>query len=118
MPAVRLLPLETGGPNEIVANKLARLLCSAEADTEAATHTALLILTALQAFLDSGDARAVDALWEPLITAQRLSVEFGEEAWRQAAGRAGAAKAMGNERDAWIYERAAVMLAPEPAPKP
>jgi hypothetical protein len=79
-PEVRLLPLIENGSNEKVANMLARLIGG---DERSAT-SALIILTGLQKFLDSGIPETTGALWEPLIEARKLKKEWGGQAYRKA----------------------------------
>jgi len=75
-----LLPLEEGGPNEKVANMLAMLI----GDGPRAATSALVILTGLQEFLNSGIAETTAAVWEPLITSRKLKREFGGQAYKKA----------------------------------
>jgi len=77
---VKLLPLEEGGPNEKVANLLARLI----GEGPRAAGSALVILTGLQAFLETGRPEMPAAVWEPLITVRELKREFGGQAYKKA----------------------------------
>jgi hypothetical protein len=79
-PAPRLVPLIDKGPNELVANLLARLI----GDDPRAATSAIVILSGLQAFLDSNDPQQTAAIWEPLITARRLKQQWGGQAYRKA----------------------------------
>jgi len=79
-PSVKLLPLVEGGPNEKVANLLARLI----GDGPRAAGSALVILTGLQAFLETGIPEMTAAVWEPLITVRELKREFGGQAYKKA----------------------------------
>ncbi len=116
--AVRLLPLVEKAPNEGVANCLARLLVDDATQAEHGARGALLILTGIQAFLDSGgDYRAVEGIWEPAIVARQMLVGYGEEAWKKAAEMCGACKAVEDERGAYVYARVAEMLAPDDVKK-
>lgn len=79
-PTVKLLPLLEGSPNEKVANMLARLI----GEGPRAATSALVILTGLQAYLDSGIAETTGHIWEPLITARDLKRQFGGQAYKNA----------------------------------
>lgn len=79
-PSVKLLPLIEGGPNEQVANLLARLIGTGPR----AAGSALVILTGLQEFLDTGKSEAVAAVWEPLMTVRKLKQEWGGQAYKKA----------------------------------
>ena len=76
----RLLPLMEGGENEKVANLLARLI----GDGPRAAASALVILTGLQEFLNSGQAKTTAFVWEPLITARQMKQQWGGQAYHQA----------------------------------
>jgi hypothetical protein len=116
--AVRLLPLVEKAPNDGLANCLARLLVDDATQAEDGARASLLILTGIQAFLDSnGDYRAVEAAWEPSIVARHMLKAYGDEAWRKAAEMCGGCKAVEDERGAYIYARVAEMLAPEDVKK-
>lgn len=110
--SVRLLPLVEHASNERLAQCLARLMTGDESQAEDSARAALMILAGIQAFLDSGDYRAVEAIWEPAIVARQLLAAHGESAWKKAAEQAGACKAMNDERGAFIYERVAALLHP------
>ena len=79
-PPLRLIPLIENGPNEKVANMLARLIGE---DQRAAT-SALVILMGLQEFLDSGKPENVALFWEPIVAARNLKKEWGGQAYRKA----------------------------------
>lgn len=79
-PSVKLLPLVEGGPNEQVANMLARLI----GEGPRAAGSALVILTGLQEFLDTGKPEAVAAVWEPLVTVRQMKAQFGGQAYKKA----------------------------------
>lgn len=79
-PSVKLLPLNEGGDNEKIANMLARLI----GEGPRAAGSALVILTGLQEFLDTGKAEATAAVWEPLITVRKMKQELGGQAYRKA----------------------------------
>ena len=79
-PPARLLPLVSQSPNEAVANMLARLI----GDDPRCATSAIIILTGIQAFLDTGDAKATATIWEPLIVARKLKQQWGGQAYRQA----------------------------------
>lgn len=76
----RLLPLVEGGENEKVANLLARLI----GDSPRAATSALVILTGLQEFLNTGKAEATALLWEPLVTARQMKQQWGGQAYNKA----------------------------------
>lgn len=112
-PAVRLLPLVNGGANEKLANLLAHLLVEDESQAENGARAALMILTGIQAFLDSkGDARVIEHAWRPTIVARELE-KSGPDAWIRAATIAGEAMANDDKETADLYERVALMLKPE-----
>lgn len=114
-PAVRLLPLVAESPNEGVANLLARLLVEDETQIEMGATGALLILSGIQTFLDSGgDYRAVERVWEPHIVARHLEKAYGKDAAKNARQLAAAMQKGGDLRGGWVYERAAVLLDPPP----
>ena len=74
---------------------------------------ALMILTGIQAFLDSkGDARVIEHAWRPTIVARELE-KSGPDAWIRAATIAGEAMANDDKETADLYERVALMLKPE-----
>lgn len=108
---VRLLPLNEGAPNEGLANALARLMIEDESQAELGASNALIILTGIQAFLDSGgDYLTVERIWEPYIVARQLQKTYGDGAWKKATEMAEAALAMQDNRGAIIYERTATLL--------
>lgn len=110
----RLLPLVPGTGNEQLANVLAMLLTEDEAHAEDAARGALLILTGIQAFQDSGgDYRTIEMAWRPAIIVRDLLLRHGDNAWQVAAKTAGEARGHGRHMVADIYERVALMLAPE-----
>jgi hypothetical protein len=112
--AIRLLPLVEGAPNEGVANTLARLLIDDESQAEIGASSAIVILSGIQAFYDSGgDFLVVERIWEPYIVARQMQKAFGANAWKKAAEMAGAAHAANDERGAVIYERVATLLSPD-----
>lgn len=114
---VRLLPLTPGAGNEALANALARLLVEDEAHAEMGARGALLILTGIQAFLDSnGDHLLVEQLWEPIAIARQLEKTFGTgvAARAKALEMAEAARALKNEHRTSIYEAVAEFFT-EPA---
>lgn len=76
----RLTPLVENGPNEKVANMLARLI----GDDPRAATSALIILMGLQAYLDTGKPETVGVFWEPIITARKLKKDYGGQAYRKA----------------------------------
>lgn len=109
----RLLPLIENSPNDGLANLLTRLLIDDPALADDGARLAILIMTGIQAFLDSGGSySAVEIYWEPVITARQMAKAYGEHTWKKAAEMAGACKATGDERGAAIYTRVAEMLAP------
>jgi hypothetical protein len=111
---VRLLPLIENSPNEGVANTLARLLVEDVSQAHLGAHSAILILTGVQAFLDSGgDYTVVERLWEPIIVARQMEKSYGSAAWKKAAEMAAAATKVNDERGQAIYSRAATILCPE-----
>lgn len=113
-PAVRLLPLVEGSSNEGLANALARLLVENEEQAEMGARGALLILTGIQTFIDSGgDYLKVEHLWEPCIVARHMEFAHGETAWIKACEMAEAARTCGDDRGTAIYERVAVILSPD-----
>jgi len=117
--STRLLPLVPGSPNEFLANVLAMLLTEDEEHAEDAARGALLILTGIQAFQDSGgDSRTIDLAWRPAIIVRDLLKRYGDNAWQVAAKTAGEARGYGRHQVADIYERVAMMLAPEEPPAP
>jgi len=79
-PSVNLLPLVENGPNEQVANMLSRLI----GEGPRAAASALVILTGLQQFLDTGKSEAAASLWEPLITVRHMKAQWGGQAYRKA----------------------------------
>lgn len=109
----RLLPLIPDSPNEGVANSLARLLIEDEIQSREGAQGALLILTGLQAFLDTGTYLAVEQLWEPVIVCRQMQKAYRESAWKKAAEMAAACKTVNDERGAFIYERVATLLDPK-----
>ena len=110
-PEVRLLPLVEGAPNEGLANVLARLLIDDESQAEIGASNALIILSGIQAFYDSGgDFLIVERIWEPYIVSRQMQKAYGEGAWKKAAEMSGAARAANDERGAVIYERVATLL--------
>lgn len=110
-PEVRLLPLAEGAPNEGLANLLARLLIEDESQAEQGAQAALLILTGIQSFIDTGgDYLTVERIWEPVIVARQLEKTHGDLAWKKAGEMAEAAKAANDLRGADIYERVSVAL--------
>jgi len=110
-PEVRLLPLVEHGSNEALANTLARLLVDDESQAEMGARAALTILTGIQAFYDSGgDYRVIALAWEPVIVARQMEKIHGANGWREAAMRAGAAKAAEDHDIAALYERVARLL--------
>lgn len=114
-PEVRLLPLVPESPNEGVANLLARLLVEDETQIEMGATGALLILSGIQTFIDSGgDYKAVERVWEPHIVARHLEKAYGTEAAKNARQLAAAMQKGGDQRGAWLYERAAKLLDPPP----
>lgn len=112
-PVPRLLPLVEGTHNEGVANALARLIVADETQAEMGARGALLILTGIQTFLDTGDYLAVERIWEPIILARHLERAYKDEGAKQAQQMAAALRKGGDQRGAWIYERAAVLLGPD-----
>ena len=76
----RLTPLVENGPNEKVANMLARLI----GDDPRAATSALIILMGLQAYLDTGNPETVGVFWEPIITARKLKKDYSGQAYRKA----------------------------------
>lgn len=110
----RLLPLAPGTANEELANVLALLLTDDIAAVEDAARGALLILTGIQAFQDSGgDYRVIEQAWRPAIIARDLLTKHGDNAWQVAAKAAGEARGLDRHLVADIYERVALMLAPD-----
>lgn len=98
-----------------MANLLARLLVEDESQIEMGATGALLILSGIQTFLDSGgDYRAVERVWEPHIVARHLEKAYGKDAPKNARQLAAAMQKGGDVRGAWLYERAAVLLDPPP----
>lgn len=111
LPVVRLLPLTEGAPNEGLANALARLLIDDESQAESGAQYALLILTGIQTFYDTGgNYVAVERLWEPFIVSRQMEKAYGEKAWEKAAEMAEAARKVDDQRGAWIYQAVASML--------
>lgn len=111
IPAVRLLPLVENSPNEKLANTLAHLLAPNENDAEPAAQWALLILTGIQAYYDTGgNYLAVERLWAPIILSRQLA--DGPEAWKKAMELAKTYRAAGNLRASALYEQAAAYLKP------
>ena len=111
----RLLPLIEGGPNERLANMLGSLLTDDVAHAEDGARASLMILTGIQAYLDSnGDPRTFEAAWGPVIVARNMSKKYGPEAWQIAAKVSGEMKAENKPALAEMYERVALLLAPEP----
>lgn len=107
----RFLPLVERSANEGVANALARLLTTDESLVESGSLTALLILTGIQAFLDSGgDYLAVERIWEPVIVTQQLKRAYGLSALDKVKEMATAARALNDNRGAEIYERVVTIL--------
>jgi hypothetical protein len=97
-----------------VANALARLLIDDESQAEIGATSALVILSGIQAFYDSGgDYLIVERIWEPYIVARQMQKTYGTDAWKKAAEMAGAARATNDERGAVIYERVATLLHPD-----
>lgn len=110
---VRLLPLTEGAPNEKLANGLAHLLIDDEAQAALGAQAALLILTGVQIFIDSGgDYAAVEQLWEPNVVARQLDALHGPEAWKKAAEMAESYARAGDQNKADIHKHAALMLRP------
>src|SRR5579885_3229519 len=106
----RLLPLVENSANDGVANALARLLTDDPAQVENSTRLAILILTGIQTFFDSGGSyAAVEQIWEPVIVAHQMTKTYGANAWKKAAEMSGAAKATADNRKAQIYANVAVM---------
>jgi hypothetical protein len=107
----KLIPLIERSSNEAVANTLARLLIDDENQVESGSMTALLILTGIQAYLDSGgDYLAVEILWEPVIVAKQIMKAYGNGALDKATEMAVAARALNDVRGAQIYERVVALL--------
>ena len=107
----RLLPLVPGGSSEHLANLLSELLSEDDVHSENAAAAALVILTGIQAYLDSaGDRVALERAWKPTILSRRLAAEYGKEAWRKAAEKAGEHLAAERPFKAQLYERAAIIL--------
>lgn len=114
---VRLLPLVANGPGEKLANLLAQLLVDDESQAENGARAALMILTGIQAFFDSGgDAKVLEHAWRPAIIARALERK-GPDAWKEAAALAGEALAADRHDVAALYERVALMLKPEETEK-
>ena len=112
-PEVRLLPLAEGAPSEMLANTLARLLTDDASQAESGARGALLILTGVQAFLDSGgNPHVIELAWEPTIAARELEKNHGADAWKRAAELAGEALAADDAKKAQLYGRVALMLKP------
>jgi|PlaIllAssembly_1097288.scaffolds.fasta_scaffold00029_12 hypothetical protein len=100
-----------------MANLLARLLVEDETQIEMGATGALLILSGVQTFIDSGgDYKAVERVWEPHIVARHLEKAYGTDAAKNARQLAAAMQKGGDVRGAWVYERAANLLDPPPAP--
>jgi hypothetical protein len=113
-PALRLLPLVADSPNEGLANALARLLIEDETQAEMGSKGALLILSGIQTFIDSGgDYLAVERVWEPVIVARYLEKAYKLDAPKQARQLAGALRKGGDMRGSWIYDHAADLLDPD-----
>lgn len=109
--AVRLLPLIEGSPNEGLANLLARLIVEKEEDAAQASWAAIVILSGIQAFLDTnGDYGTVELMWEPAIVIRNLQKTYGPKAKDVANEMAASCKQLNDERGARIYARAAVAL--------
>lgn len=108
--AVRLLPLTPASANEGLANLLARLLTEDESQAEHSAQAALFILSGIQAFLDSGDYRSVEILWEPVLVARQMEKAYGTLGAAKATDMAAAMRLAQDERGAAIYERASELL--------
>lgn len=101
----RLLPLVEGTPNEGLANALARLFAQSIDDAEAASTMALVILTGIQEFYDSGgDYVRVEQVWEPIIVYRQLEKAFGDNAQQKATELYQSAKLLNDTRGAAIYK--------------
>lgn len=108
---VRLLPLIENNPNEGLANLLTQLLVEDETQADAGAEVALMILTGIQTFIDSGgNYLAVERLWYPVVIARKFQKTYGADAANQAKALVPAFRNGGNERSAVIYERAAQLL--------
>jgi hypothetical protein len=97
----------------MLANTLARLLTDDASQAESGARGALLILTGVQAFLDSGgNPHVIELAWEPTIAARELEKNHGADAWKRAAELAGEALAADDAKKAQLYGRVALMLKP------
>lgn len=103
----------------MLANTLARLLTEDTSHAESGARGALLILTGIQAFFDSGgDPNVIELAWEPTIAARELEKKHGDNAWKRAAELAGEALGAEDAAKAQLYGRVALMLKPETVDKP
>lgn len=111
-PLPRLLPLIEQAPNEGVANALARLLIDDPANAEDGTRLTILILTGIQAFLDSGGCyEATELVWEPVIVARQMLKAYANDACNKAQEMREAAAVVKDVRGAEIYARVTELLA-------
>ncbi len=108
---LRLLPLCEGKSNEGLANALARLLCDEAEQAETGAKAALLILSGIQTYFDSGgDYLAVERVWEPVIVSRQLEKSFGAQAANKARIHAEKMTLENDARGAWIYNQASLLL--------
>ncbi len=113
--ALKLAPVDPDSPQEALCVIIGRFLKDEAMPAESAAVMGGLILTACQAYLDTGDpSRAQDVL-EPYWVARELHAAHGPEAYAKAVHIAAACVKTTDQRNALVYSNAAKLLLP---PKP